>query len=279
MVETGLAIGVSAVLIILTIGLGSMVSRRRFQDSLTSAQAFIQTQYNEVRSGINARLGGAASSILGCGSNAAGNSENCYTVGRLLTFSNDSAGNGVIKSSYVVAVKPTLSGPDADNAWPNSEKSGLQNLKDAKLYAIVGDSSDGGLAPTTKELGGDVIKYVWNVSGNTASTGSLNNINIAMLRSPLDGSLIVASNVQMADESGYKRLTLVDNSSTGSSTNMGTDRMVALGIANGGIGQSGGLICIAGGDNSAGVSNNNNVNLGSLFNNARLVAESCRNQE
>ena len=97
--EAGLALGVSASLILLTIGLGSMVSRRRFEDSLTMAQSFIQAQYNEVRSGINARIGGTESDILGCGSNAAGNSEDCYSVGRLLTFGTDSGGNGYIKSS------------------------------------------------------------------------------------------------------------------------------------------------------------------------------------
>ena len=68
-----------------------MVSRRRFQDTLSTGQAFLQTQYNEVRSGINSRLGGAGSNLFGgCGDQvAAGNSASLlYMVGRLLSFSN-----------------------------------------------------------------------------------------------------------------------------------------------------------------------------------------------
>ena len=283
-VETGLAVAVSAALVLLTIGLASMVGRRRFQDSLTTTQSFIQMQYNEVRAGINARFGGDGSDVLGCGSTSAGNSTNCYTIGRLLTFANDS-GNGVVKSSYIIAKAP-------NSAWPDTQKSGIDNLNEATLYAVTGDNSaDAGLNPTTKVIGGNTIDYAWSIMNNGNDVTPTNNANarlpktnIALMRSPLDGSMIVASNVNLGNTSnGVQQLTLVDNAGEGSSINISSQDKIVLGIANGGLGQQGGLICIAGGDNSAGVSNNNNVNLNDYVNNVagwqNRLKEACKNWE
>ena len=58
--ETGLAIAMSATLVLLTFGLAAMVGRGRFRDSLVTTQSFIKQQYNEVRSGINSRLTGGS---------------------------------------------------------------------------------------------------------------------------------------------------------------------------------------------------------------------------
>lgn len=281
-VETGLAVAVSAALVLLTIGLASMVGRRRFQDSLTTTQSFIQMQYNEVRAGINARFGGDNSGILGCGSTSAGNSINCYTIGRLLTFAND-GGNGVVKSSYIIAKAP-------NSAWPDTQKSGIENLNDATLYAVTGNNSaDAGLNPTVKAISGNTIDYAWSIMNNNVTptnnaNARLSKTNIALMRSPLDGSMIVASNADLgSDNDGVQQLTLVENADDGSSINMSSQDKIVLGITNGGLGQQGGLICIAGGDNSAGVSNNNNIDLNNYVNNAagwqNRLKEACRNWE
>ena len=278
--EAGLALGVSASLILLTIGLGSMVSRRRFEDSLTMAQSFIQAQYSEVRSGINARIGGTESDILGCGANAAGNSEDCYSVGRLLTFGTDSGGNGYIKSSYVVA---KVTGVSKDDPWPSSDAgTGLDNLKDSKvsLYAVTSDSEDdGGLRATVKELGGNTIEQAWYVrdNANAQQISPVSNSNLALLRSPLDGSMIVVANVNLsgADANGLQMVNL-NAGGTNYDENLTSSDKVVIGVANGGIGQQGGVICMSGGG-SSGVTNNNNVNLGALS--GSDVVAACGNHE
>lgn len=278
--EAGLALGVSASLILLTIGLGSMVSRRRFQDSLTTAQSFIQAQYNEVRSGINARLGGTESDILGCGSNAAGNSEDCYSIGRLLTFGTDGNDNGTIKSSYIVA---KVNGATKDDPWPNSNAgTGLDNLKDSKvtLYAVTGDNEDdGGLRATVKELGGNSINRAWFIrnGSNAQEITPVSNSNLALLRSPLDGSMIVVANVQLGSDGGdgLQQVNL-NAGGTNYAENLSSSDKVVIGVINGGVGQQGGVICMSGGG-SSGVTNNNNVNVNSI--NGHDVNEACSNYE
>lgn len=244
------------------------------------AQSFIQAQYNEVRSGINARIGGTESDILGCGSNAAGNSEDCYSVGRLLTFGTDSSGNGYIKSSYVVA---KVTGASKDDPWPSSDAgTGLDNLKDSKvsLYAVTSDSEDdGGLRATVKELGGNTIEQAWYVrdNANAQQISPVSNSNLALLRSPLDGSMIVVANVNLsgADANGLQMVNLNAGGTNYDENLTGSDKVV-IGVANGGIGQQGGVICMSGGG-SSGVTNNNNVNLGTLS--GSDVVAACGNHE
>ena len=250
------------------------------------AQSFIQAQYNEVRSGINARIGGTESDSLGCGSNAAGNSEDCYSVGRLLTFGTDSGGNGYIKSSYVVA---KVTGASKDDPWPSSDAgTGLDNLKDSKvsLYAVTSDSEDdGGLRATVKELGGNTIERAWYINGNPTEPeksevqqiSPVSNSNLALLRSPLDGSMIVVANVNLsgADANGLQMVNL-NAGGTNYDENLTSSDKVVIGVANGGIGQQGGVICMSGGG-SSGVANNNNVNLGALSDSDVVAA--CGNHE
>ena len=244
------------------------------------AQSFIQAQYSEVRSGINARIGGTESDILGCGANAAGNSEDCYSVGRLLTFGTDSGGNGYIKSSYVVA---KVTGASKDDPWPSSDAgTGLDNLKDSKvsLYAVTSDSEDdGGLRATVKELGGNTIEQAWYVrdNANAQQISPVSNSNLALLRSPLDGSMIVVANVNLsgADVNGLQMVNL-NAGGTNYDENLTSSDKVVIGVANGGIGQQGGVICMSGGG-SSGVTNNNNVNLGTLSGSDVIAA--CGNHE
>ena len=312
-VETGLAIAVSASLILLTVGLSIMVSNQRFRDTITTAQNFIQAQYNEVQSGINSRLGQSGSEGEGTSSvdryihcksdsRAAGNSRSCYIVGRLITFNNDGsdADSGAIVSSYIVA---KVKEGDEDN-WPNQDLTGLENLQSDNVeLRIINDlkgnmergEHDAGLSPTVKKLGGNKVVGVWSINSGSVSFRQpggrdLNKIaNLALLRSPIDSSVIVVVNAPISSDlsipdgpgvvAGYK----LDINSSAAMINQGTDSLTAIGIKNGSTGYPGGLVCIDGGSNSAGISSNFNVDLdwGSPDNtdNNSKVRDGCTNWE
>lgn len=273
--ETGLAIAMSTTLVLLTFGLAAMVGRGRFRDSLVTTQSFIKQQYNEVRSGINSRLteGDVSTNKMGpvseCKNTAIpGNNNRCYVIGRLLTFDNDGE-VGRVKSSFIIAVV------GVGYKWPDSTKSGLYNLNNGvTLYALTGTSgNDAGLNPTIKQMGGNMLMKAWLVkSGSPPSlellydgshpsnyTSGTSGNNMAILRSPVDGSLVVVSKVGLSDASslgiaGLKKLDLKN-----AVTNMSQDDKLALAVRNSGLGYPGGVICIPGGDNPAGTSNNFNV--------------------
>ncbi len=266
--ETGLAIAMSTTLVLLTFGLAAMVGRGRFRDSLVTTQSFIKQQYNEVRSGINSRL------TEGSGTNAdkqtigsacsnkliPGNNNGCYIIGRLLTFDNDSD-NGRVQVSFIIAVVTA-------SKWPDSTQTGLKNLQsnDVKLYALTGDNNDAGLNPTIKQMGGNSLEKVWLLQNGgwetlySAHPSFASQNNMAILRSPVDGSLVVASKVGLKDVSASLGISgLMELGLKNAVTNMSQDDKLALAVRNSGLGYPGGVICIPGGDNPAGTSNNFNV--------------------
>lgn len=269
--ETGLAIAMSTTLVLLTFGLAAMVGRGRFRDSLVTTQSFIKQQYNEVRSGINSRLTGgsgtaADTQIIGgvCGNNLIpGNNNGCYVIGRLLIFDNDSD-NGRVQVSFIVAVVP------ANSKWPDSTKPGLYNLENGvTLYALTDASgNDAGLNPTIKQMGGNSLEKVWLLQNGGWETlydaahppnpGPGQN-NMAILRSPVDGSLVVVSKVGLSAVTGSNIAGLMKLDFQSAVTNMSQDDKLALAVRNQGLGYPGGVICIPGGDNPAGTSNNFNV--------------------
>ena len=291
--ETGLAIAMSTTLVLLTFGLAAMVGRGRFRDSLVTTQSFIKQQYNEVRSGINSRLteGDASTNkmepVSGC-KNAAipGNNNGCYVIGRLLTFDND-GNNGRVQVSFIIAVVK------AGSKWPDSTKPGLDNLKDnnVTLYALTDTSgNDAGLNPTIKQMGGNSLEKVWLLQNGgwktlySAHPSIVGQNNMAILRSPVDGSLVVASKVDLAPSPGIKGLKKLGFQSA--MTNMSQDDKLALAVRNSGLGYPGGVICIPGGDNPAGTSNNFNVAGGNWTwdNGLKSVAasdviEACKNMD
>lgn len=267
--ETGLAIAMSTTLVLLTFGLAAMVGRGRFRDSLVTTQSFIKQQYNEVRSGINSRLteGDVSTNKMGpvseCKNTAIpGNNNDCYVIGRLLIFDNDGE-VGRVQSSYIIAVV------GANSKWPDSTKSGLYNLNNGvTLYALTNTSgNDAGLNPTVKQIGSNKLEKVWLIGNTNMSLydSDPNNKNpnqtnnIAIMRSPVDGSLVVVSaavldEVPNAPVKGLKQINL-----NIAKTNMSQDDKVVLAVRNSGLGYPGGVICIPGGDNPAGTSNNFNV--------------------
>ena len=295
--ETGLAIAMSTTLVLLTFGLAAMVGRGRFRDSLVTTQSFIKQQYNEVRSGINSRLteGDVSTNKMGpvseCKNTAIpGNNNGCYVIGRLLTFDND-GGVGRVKSSFIIAVV----GPNSK--WPDSTKTGLDNLKDGNvtLYALTDTSgNDAGLNPTVKQIGSNKLEKVWLIGDTNMNLYDSNSNkqnpnqtnNIAIMRSPVDGSLVVVlaavlDDVPNASVKGLKKINL-----DLTKTNMSQDDKVVLAVSNSGLGYPGGVICVPGGDSSTGISNNFNVT-GSNWNwDGKLknvgygdMADACKNWE
>lgn len=263
--ETGLAIAMSTTLVLLTFGLAAMVGRGRFRDSLVSAQTFVKQQYSEVRSSINSRLvdGNNSNQALVSSCNNAtvpGNSAQCYVMGRLIEFYND-GDTGQIKSSYVVATMDEVTA----KAWPDRNKSTLENLKNrnVKLYALTNDNgNDAGLNPSIKSIGADnriVRSWQLDVSSKQATNIQPNILkaNMIILRSPLDGSLVVAPMVSISNNNLPQGVMKVDLSSVNGGMSINTK--LALAIRNGGLGYPGGTLCISGGDSSSGISNNFNV--------------------
>ena len=266
--ETGLAIAMSTTLVLLTFGLAAMVGRGRFRDSLVTTQSFIKQQYNEVRSGINSRLteGDVSTNKMGpvseCKNTAIpGNNNDCYIIGRLLTFDNDGE-VGRVQVSFIIAVV------GKGSKWPDSTKPGLYNLNNGvTLYALTDTSgNDAGLNPTIKQMGGNMLMKAWLVKSGSSSLellydsahpGNASGNNMAILRSPVDGSLVVASKVNLAPSPGITGLKKLNLQSA--VTNMLQDDKLALAVRNSGLGYPGGVICIPGGDNPAGTSNNFNV--------------------
>ena len=299
--ETGLAIAMSATLVLLTFGLAAMVGRGRFRDSLVTTQSFIKQQYNEVRSSINSRLteGDVSTNkmepVSGC-KNAAipGNNNGCYIIGRLLTFDNDGE-VGRVQASFIIAVV----GPNSK--WPDSTKTGFDNLKDSNvvtLYALTDTSgNDAGLNPTIKQMGGNMLMKAWLVKSGSSSldllydgshpsnyTSGNSGNNMAILRSPVDGSLVVASKVNLAPSPGIAGLKKLDLQNA--MTNMSQDDKVVLAVRNSGLGYPGGVICIPGGDNPAGTSNNFNVaggnwdwGSGLSYVGPKDMVEACKNMD
>lgn len=290
--ETGLAIAMSTALVLLTFGLAAMVGRGRFRDSLVSAQTFVKQQYSEVRSSINSRLvdgNNNNKALVSSCDNATvpGNSAQCYVMGRLIEFYND-GNTGQIKSSYVVATMDEVTA----KAWPDRNKSALDNLKNGnvKLYALTNDNgNDAGLNPSIKSIGADnriVKSWQLDTSSNQATDiqPNISRANMIILRSPLDGSLVVAPMVSISNNNLPQGVMKVDLSSVNGGMSINTK--LALAIRNGGLGYPGGTLCISGGDSSSGISNNFNVaggnwNWGGGLNNVgpKDVAEACSNMD
>ena len=294
--ETGLAIAMSATLVLLTFGLAAMVGRGRFRDSLVTTQSFIKQQYNEVRSGINSRLteGDVSTNKMGpvseCKNTAIpGNNNGCYIIGRLLTFDNDGE-VGRVKSSFIIAVV------GKGSKWPDSTKPGLYNLNNGvTLYALTDTSgNDAGLNPTIKQMGGNSLEKVWLLQNGGLETlysahpslGSNLKNNMAILRSPVDGSLVVASKVSLSDVTAPGITVLKKLDLQSAVTNMSQDDKLALAVRNSGLGYPGGVICIPGGDNPAGTSNNFNVAGGNWNWDGELnkvgpkdVVDACKNMD
>ena len=215
-IETSMFLAISASLIFLTLGLNVLVARQRFNDTMNSLRTTLQSEYEEVRSGINTRLGGASGlggttcSTVGGGTTGAAGTSKCLALGTLIQFNTDltsTPNKNSIKISYIVGAGPSDGTIDSasttlwPNGWPNNDSvntlSDMAALVNTKLW-VVGNSSsynvwttDATAQPRTVKLqwGGEFVAG-WNwTPGNDSSQKSVQAL--AILRSPVSSAIMV----------------------------------------------------------------------------------------
>ena len=254
LVEIGLVMAVSAGLLLIAGSLYVMSGNQRFTDSLQTTRAFIQQQYNDVRSGVSQRISGDDSMTDLCkasdddGGSSAGNSKNCFVMGKLIQFRKDK-----MVSSYVVGyVDPTVY---TYGTWPDRNKTVEENLDNMRLYAITGTGASRGIRPSTKIYpNGNELAVTLTCNG--ASCGHLNNTmdaygnfnKVLILHSPLDGSMIAYVDASLDSTSDDSRTRII---SRGSSGDIATGLVLAL--TSGGSGVSTGSICVPIASTSSGI--------------------------
>lgn len=124
-VEVSLFLAVSALLLsTLVFGVQRMISQARFNDSIDHLTAHIQAQYEEVRSGVNARDFGGE--VPGCTTAAPGTS-NCLLLGKVMYFE---ANSSRVTTRYVIAKSGSgLANSDLE-AIKNSEPTVIENAQE-----------------------------------------------------------------------------------------------------------------------------------------------------
>lgn len=248
LIETAMVIALSASLFLLTIGLAITASRENFKGNLTQIRTLIQSQYDEVKSGINSRENATYSNCASPSNTEPGNSANCYQIGRAIKFSGEYA---VVY--YVVA--------NAGSAWPDKGLSDIDNLKSssASLH-FIGRVTYSGSTPSVADNsvlsngynandfnkpqvvslgGGNSIVSTKNWRGDDGDVHNSRN-TIVILRGPVSGSTLVFGGSNIIDDgtssSNQIKLNDSDNSDFTSKT--------AFFIKSGSAGYNGGVICV-----------------------------------
>ena len=260
LVETTLAMAVAASLFMLTFGLSSMLSNNRFKDTLNRAYVFLRTQYSDVGSGIDSRAG-VSSDVVSCSTgNVAGNSSNCYAIGRRIYFYK--GGDGISRMASV----DLLGLPDALHRtkveWPKDDQSGIDNLKSVARIADNPDTGNGSSNILTMSQGDIylIYRFVGTTDNKKFAPGSGNSyysgFYVDLMRDPKS-----AQTVYLGDNDGIQ-----DNAVYG------------LVIKNAGSGSyEAGLVCI-GGNNAGGLSYNTNIS-NSDADNPSAIRSLCNNWE
>jgi len=221
---------------LLTVGLWNMVARQRFQDTMTTLRSTVQSQYEEVRTSINERLGKV--NVNNCGAQAVGTS-GCLAIGKLIQFS----GQDVI-ISYVI-----LHG----DASADSGQSDLSILKAAASNGNLGMirssssvpagnyyTSDSAVIPQTIRMqwGGEFASG-WTIPPSDTGTAQKSSA-IAILHSPNSGSILVFSFA--GDAVGTDGVLIMANATV--------NQPVAIMIKNTQAGFAGAALCVGSGSSS-----------------------------
>lgn len=244
LVEIGLVMAVSAGLLLIAGSLYTMSGNQRFSDALQGTRTFIQQQYNDVRSSISLRVGGHDSPLCPTDGRdlqpdkAAGNNQSCLIMGKLIQFEDDR-----MKSSYIIGKTPS-------SDWPDTNKTALQNLQNMRLYAITSPDAERGVRPIEKLYpnGSEVITTLAcsnNDCSGSNETKAPGNANLAILRSPLDGSILTFTYVTLPDYDGFSKKI----SNIGGNSYIG----LVLALRSGGLGVSTGSLCIPVASTSSGI--------------------------
>ncbi len=127
-IEAMLFLGMTGMLFLMVfIGAGSMASRQRFTDSTDNLQAFFQSQYDQVVTGVNTR-----DSTTSCASETIrpGASKDCLLLGKLIVKQNSTT----LNTYYIVS---TTKLPDAYAGVGVSDTDKLKNV----TLEVISDSA------------------------------------------------------------------------------------------------------------------------------------------
>ncbi|MCL2038067.1 hypothetical protein FWG95_03650 [Candidatus Saccharibacteria bacterium] len=189
-VEVTMFLAISASLLLLIVGLQALVARQRFQDSMTTLRTTIQSEYEEVRSGINTRLGTTGSGVCtNGGAPVATGASKCYTIGKLIRFNPNSTEMYI---NYVVAT--TVPGDDPDD---NAQRTDEEELRASTLYAVGAGTSphistpDAAAKQQTVRMqwGSEFTKGFEIPDGDTSPQSNIKGL--AILRSPISSAILV----------------------------------------------------------------------------------------
>jgi type II secretory pathway pseudopilin PulG len=168
-IEVSLFLAVSALLLsTLVFGMQRMIGQMRFNDSVNSLTAYIQSQYEEVRSGVNTRGKGA---ITGC-SDVSGTSINCYMIGKVLIFNKDQSS---VESKYVISKTTRL----IDESMTDDAA-----VKDSNLTMV-----DSGAETTEIQWGAEFIGG--RLFSSSDATLANSAVSIAILHSPISSRVML----------------------------------------------------------------------------------------
>lgn len=231
--EVSLFLGLSGLLTIgLIAGLTSMVRRQQWHTSMTDMQTIIQSQFQDVVSGINDRS--AASAPVECRptgtSTVSAGASDCYVLGRLINF------GSATYSVYDVYATKEINNDASTTAGASAYNSG-------DVLAIVNSNpktSSTATVSNSKYPGGNTFSVLSLASASVAS----GKTSVAILKSPLNGSVMTFALPGMGTTGAV--LPISSAVSSGASPN----QWIAVGIKDSGYlfsGNSGGAICIGSG--------------------------------
>lgn len=226
-VEVLLVLGVSAALIGMAFGILTVIHRQRFQDTMVSLRNAIQSEYEEVRNGINPR---DVADICGVDNSVAGTS-NCLVMGKVIRFTSNSES---YETSYVIGT-----GVRSGVNWPTWPVLGEGNFNDEQAIRntnlqVVGDMPNAPIDWRHNQLkwGGRFANGRTVPSSGLATDARV----IAILRSPISGAILVFAGNSNIISGATLNLSDVSNTPT--------NYLIALLIRNGQRGFRGAAICI-----------------------------------
>lgn len=239
--ETMLFLSISALLFAtLVFGILYMVSRARFSDAMSDVRTVIQSQYEEVRSGINSR--GAQTNPCPNslnGEEAAGVSS-CLLLGKIIIF--DQGGSSVRINYVVSSIKLST---DELSKMGDQEAISKSN---PRMSTYARESND-------LKWGASFVKGFDLVNG---TDGGRSYQSIAILRSPISSNILV-----YALSGDYSNL---ENNLPARISESAPGVPVALIIKNPNIsGAPGGAVCVNSGSSSANVNTAIPINPGAGF--------------
>ncbi len=186
-IEVSLFLAITGLMIAtLVFGMQRMISQVRFNDSINSLTAYMQSQYEEVRSGINPRDVGVNICNTSSTESAPG-STNCLLIGKVLHFNQSSS---VVETAYVVA----------KNVPALEELSGLSDQAALLKTTLVAETSE-----TTQDIQWGATFERGTTYGSAASFSPTDVNTLAIMRSPISSQVMVFA-FNAPDDSAFNDL-------------------------------------------------------------------------